>query len=392
MPTVDLAQLAERLRNARKAAALSQEEVAAKTGILQPSISAIESGKRNVDSLELAKFGELYKKPVTYFLDPHSIEDKGSFAPVLKSLEILDSDRPILDDFRIFCEDYAELEQLILKKVNIVRVFEDAPRVSSSNEAREQGNRYALELRNLFGVGIEPVYDVRLFLDSIGIKAIKRKLSTKDVSGIYVFSPEYGHCILVNRSGNRQLDRFSLAHTFCHALLDWQGMKAAENYIVCRNWEKDSLKEYRANVFAMALLMPSDTIQKLWLQMRTQEKPTIFDTIAIARYFGIDYESALYRIALLGLISEKERATMWKMLSLSGTELDDLLGYKTSEVRISGEEMYSDRYIKFAFEAYRQGKISEGRLAKYLGKTIYETTNLIQKMRISNIIPTKIAE
>jgi len=391
MSTVTLPQLAERLRTARKSAGFSQEEVATKTGILQPSISAIESGKRNVDSLELAKFAELYNKPIEYFLNSNPIEDKRSFAPLLESREILDSDRAILDDFHVFCQDYSELEQFVLGKVNIVRVFENTPNLSSSREAREQGNRYALELRNLFGLGIEPIYDVRLFIDSIGVKAIKRKLSANDVSGIYLFSGEYGHCILVNRSGNRQLDRFSLVHTFCHGLLDWQDMKTDKNYIVCRNWAKDSPIEYRANVFAMAFLMPSDTIQKLWLQMRTQEKPSIFDVIAIARYFGIDYESALHRLALLDLISENDRATMSKELSLSGIELDNLLGYKISEVRISGEEMYPDRYIKFAFEAYRLGKISEGRLAKYLGKTIYETNELIQKMRITNIVETKIA-
>lgn len=385
MEPVTLTELAERMRTARKAAGLSQEEVAAKTGIAQPSLSALEAGKRNVDSLELAKFAELYKKPINYFLDPLFKDQSKSFVPLLESKDILDSDRSVLDDFHVFCQDYAELEQMVLGKVNIVRVFEEALVPQNKRDAIEQGTRYASTLRNIFAIGIEPTYDVRLFLDTIGIKAIKRKLNSQSVSGVYVHSPEYGHCVMVNRSGNRQLDRFSLAHTFCHALLDWQTMGMNQNFVLCNNWGKDSLIEYRANVFALDFLMPAETVEKVWLQMRTQDKPNVFDAIAIARYFGVDYESTLFRFVLLGLVSEKERGTLSAELSKFGTEIDDLLGYKVSEVRVSGEELYPDRYIKLALEAYRMGKISVGRLAKYLGKNIYDTNQLLQRMKVEPI-------
>jgi Zn-dependent peptidase ImmA (M78 family)/transcriptional regulator with XRE-family HTH domain len=382
MEPVSLAELANRLRNARKTAGLSQEEAATKTGIPQPSISAMESGKRNVDTLELVKFAELYKRPVEYFLSPNFRDESKSFSPILAAKEILDSDRAILDDFRMFCQDYAELEELVLGKVNVVRVFEEVSIPKTKHEAVELGTRYASSLREIFGLGIEPMYDVRLFLDTIGIKAIKRKLNTASLSGIYVYSPEYGHCVLVNRSGNRQMDRFSLAHTFGHALLDWQLMSADQNYCTCSNWLSDSLREYRANVLALNLLMPKETVEKVWLQMRTREKPSMFDVIAIARYFGVDYESTLHRFLLLGLVSEKEKTSLQRELAASSNEIDDLLGYKLSEIRISGEELYPDRYVKLAFEAFRLGKTPPGRLAKYLGKTIYETNQLIQRMKL----------
>ncbi|MCX6143917.1 MAG: XRE family transcriptional regulator [Ignavibacteriales bacterium] len=385
MPTTSLTELAERLRIARKAAGLSQEEVASRSGMLQPTVSAIEAGKRNVDSLELAKFAELYNKPLHYFLDSSFSDESETFSPLLKSQEILDSDRAVLDDFRVFCQDYAELEQHVAGKVNVVRVFEDLVVPKTRRDAIEQGVQYASALRNIFGLGIEPTYDVRLFLDTIGIKAIKRKLSTPNVTGVYVYSPDYGHCLLVNRSGNRQLDRFSLAHTFCHALLDWPMMDAKSNFVVCSNWLNDTLVEYRASVFAVNFLMPHEAVEKLWLQMRTQAQPSVFDTIAIARYFGVDYESTLHRFVLMNLISEKERTSLQVELSQSALEIDELLGYKASEVRVSGEELYPDRYIKLGFEAFEQGKISVGRLAKFLGKNIYETNLLIQRLKLRSL-------
>jgi Zn-dependent peptidase ImmA (M78 family)/transcriptional regulator with XRE-family HTH domain len=380
MKTVSLVELGERLRNARKAAGISQEEASAKTGIPQPSISTIESGKRSVDSLELFKFAELYKRPIEYFLSPNFREDADSFSSLLATPQILDSDRAVLDDFRVFCNDYADLELLVLGRVNHVRVFEDVAVPKTKHEAIEQGTQYAARLREIFGLGIEPMYDVRLFLDTIGIKVIKRKLNTQSVTGIYVYSSEYGHCVLVNRSGNRQVDRFSLAHTFCHALVDWQAMHAERNFIICNNWGKDDLTEHRASMFALSFLMPTETVEKVWLQMRTQPRPSVFDTIAIARYFGVDYESALYRFVQLGLVSEEERETLRNQLARSGSDIDGLLGYTASEVRTSGEELYPDRYIKLGLEALRLGRISVARLAKYLSINIYDINQLIEKM------------
>jgi transcriptional regulator with XRE-family HTH domain len=53
-------QLAHRLRAAREAARLTQRDVAARLGIHQPSVVVIESGKRAVTALELARMARLY--------------------------------------------------------------------------------------------------------------------------------------------------------------------------------------------------------------------------------------------------------------------------------------------------------------------------------------------
>ena len=53
-----------------------------------------------------------------------------------------------------------------------------------------------------------------------------------------------------------------------------------------------------------------------------------------------------------------------------------------SEVRVSGEELYPDRYIKLALEAYRLRRISIGRLARFLARSIYKTSELVRIMQI----------
>ncbi|ALC91533.1 hypothetical protein AM500_18390 [Bacillus sp. FJAT-18017] len=60
-------QLAMRLRDTREYLGLSQQTVANYVGMPRASISAIESGKRKVDVLELEKFARLFKYPLSYF-------------------------------------------------------------------------------------------------------------------------------------------------------------------------------------------------------------------------------------------------------------------------------------------------------------------------------------
>jgi len=59
--------LAERLKDTREYLGISQQSVASYIGISRAAISALESGKRKVEALELELFSKLYKFPVSYF-------------------------------------------------------------------------------------------------------------------------------------------------------------------------------------------------------------------------------------------------------------------------------------------------------------------------------------
>ncbi len=66
--------LARRLREAREYIGLLQEDVAAALDIPRASVSAIESGKRRVSSLELRRLGRLYRRPVAWLLGEEDAE------------------------------------------------------------------------------------------------------------------------------------------------------------------------------------------------------------------------------------------------------------------------------------------------------------------------------
>jgi transcriptional regulator with XRE-family HTH domain len=58
-----------RLRRAREFLGLSQESVAEALGVPRASISAMESGRRKVSSLELRDLARLYRRPLEWFYD-----------------------------------------------------------------------------------------------------------------------------------------------------------------------------------------------------------------------------------------------------------------------------------------------------------------------------------
>jgi transcriptional regulator with XRE-family HTH domain len=60
--------LLERLKEARKAAGLSQEAAAEALSVYQKYISKIETGERRIDPVELQELARLYGKPIEFFL------------------------------------------------------------------------------------------------------------------------------------------------------------------------------------------------------------------------------------------------------------------------------------------------------------------------------------
>jgi transcriptional regulator with XRE-family HTH domain len=64
--------LGARLRQAREYLGLSQEAVAEALGVPRASVSAMETGRRKVSSLELRDLARLYQRPVDWFYDVYT--------------------------------------------------------------------------------------------------------------------------------------------------------------------------------------------------------------------------------------------------------------------------------------------------------------------------------
>ena len=98
--------LGKRLREAREYLQLSQDEVASALSLSRPAISLIEKGERNVQAMELQRFAELYRQPISQFLG-QSDETFTQLPPNIAHLaraasELTDDDREELLRFAQF--------------------------------------------------------------------------------------------------------------------------------------------------------------------------------------------------------------------------------------------------------------------------------------------------
>ena len=76
-PDAAYASMGARLREAREYLGLSQEAVAETLGVPRASVSAMESGRRKVSSLELRDLARLYKRPTRLVLRRRPADRRG---------------------------------------------------------------------------------------------------------------------------------------------------------------------------------------------------------------------------------------------------------------------------------------------------------------------------
>jgi transcriptional regulator with XRE-family HTH domain len=102
--------LAERLRETREFLGLSQQEAADAASLTRLVISAIETGRRKVESVELRSLARVYGQPVSYFLPASEAEAPSEevqfIARAAKELE--PNDRAELLRFARFLKSYKE--------------------------------------------------------------------------------------------------------------------------------------------------------------------------------------------------------------------------------------------------------------------------------------------
>src|SRR6266545_4094692 len=101
----------ERLRAAREAAGLTQEQVAELMGVSRPAVSLLEAGRTRLDSLTLRQLATLYRRPLEYFLgepDGGAAIDDAVFEKVGR---VAPNDRAALSQLLTFCGNLAELRE-----------------------------------------------------------------------------------------------------------------------------------------------------------------------------------------------------------------------------------------------------------------------------------------
>jgi Zn-dependent peptidase ImmA (M78 family)/transcriptional regulator with XRE-family HTH domain len=338
--------LPERLKCAREQAGLTQEKTAAETGIGISSISEFESGKREPRFHQLSLLAGAYKRDLSFFLSDEPIERE----PVVLWRQMPENSKEMEGRFIKLCRQYRNLEVWCAEAGTAsLPVDHGEPGRYGYNDAKDLAARIRKELE----LGEQPGSELlRVLEERCGVKVFHESFrptgpaaSTKDAG--------FGYAILLNSLNVRWRRNFDLAHELFH-LLTWDIFHSDEsqNSLIATGDE-----EKFATCFARHLLMPIDALRAA-LKIRAHDKKVrpehLFD---IARLFDVSIEALLWQIVL-----------EYK-LKLSEEEIRQFADRAESQGKREDTRPpeYPDRYNALAVRALREGRISIGRFAEYLG-------------------------
>ncbi len=389
--------LGQRLRNVRESKRITQQRAAEVLEIPRTAVARIESGDRTVSTLELARFAELYDRPIAEFFE-ESPQDEDLAQVLFRAFPQLDQDdiRDAVDSTINLCREGMELERLLGWNENaaLLPIYDLTP-PRSAYEAVQQGLVVAAEERKRMGISDSPIADMSDLIFDQGIWATGAMLPD-EVSGIFLNHASMGIAIIVNYAHNRRRKRFSYAHEYGHAIMD-----RARGVFVSSRENAGEMMEKRANAFAAALLMPASGVRRLlrkWKKNQDSRQRIAFYDVAeddgkseerravssrgevtyrdianVARHFHTSYQAATWRLKSLTKMTEEKCKELLEQEPLGREYLEILDGCEAEE---SVDRDVPDRELvgqvaRLAIEAFRRGEISRGRLldlAKKLDK------------------------
>jgi Zn-dependent peptidase ImmA (M78 family)/transcriptional regulator with XRE-family HTH domain len=339
-------QVGERVAQARRAAGLTQEQLAGAVKLDRTALSKVESGQRGLDALELGRFARELKRTVSWFLTrpTHSLSSRRSSIAHREP-------HPVDDTLEEAVQNVELLQELGVLKTR-------AMRIERGLETFEDAETAAAETRRRLGRPKEALWDLARITEECGLIAFSIDLASDQVDGVYAALDEAGVAIVNGHfdSGRR---RFTLAHELAHHILqdefssDWDILAGADT------------RERLMNAFAVHFLLPRRAAEADWRTHAGASKPWEA-ALALGARFGLSWSALILHLKNLGLIDQRVHEELRANPPRSAH-------YIEREMSIPDDlrpPSVPPRYAAAAVKAFRSQKISEERAVELLFGTL----------------------
>jgi Zn-dependent peptidase ImmA (M78 family)/DNA-binding XRE family transcriptional regulator len=378
-------ELGKRLRAAREACSMTQEEVAHRLNLSRPTIAQIELGNRSVTSIELDQLAYLFGRDIREFL-AEEFQEKDTVVALFRAHPEVSSQPEVMDTLRaclaLGCE-VTNLERLLELDHDLGTVAAyPLPAPRHKWEAVQQGERVAEEERRRLQLGLSPLANITEMLETQGVRTAQVDLP-EDMSGLTLSDSRVGLFVMTNRKHHLLRRRYAYAHEYAHVLLD-----RARLGTISRAKDREDLLEVRANAFAANFFMPEEGGRQFVaslgkgaanrqqaeifdeggivhvsyrVQPRSQDIQ-IYDVVQLAHYFGVSRLAALYRLRNLRLITEEELQRLKEQEEVGlGNTMAALLDVPEPDHEAVRNE-FRHRFLSLGLEALRRGEITRQKL------------------------------
>lgn len=370
-------EIGERLRVAREGAGVTQADAAAAIGVARTTLIAIEQGQRRAKMDELQRLAKRYGTSVNALLRQEAVYV--DLAPKFRKL-ILNED----DASKAATQLLADLARAEVELENLLGVKRGhnypQERPILLGDVTMQAEQDALELRQRLGLGLAPIADMVALLElELGVRVYVRRFDGR-VSGLFAYDDTLGACILLNANHPRYRRTNTAAHELGHLV-----STRREPDVYQDTAPERSPEERYCNAFARNFLMPARTVMQKFKEVTAgATRLTRRAIIVLAYTFGVSREAIVRRLEELGLTKRGS----WEWFQDNGgisdeqahRVLGDLLPHDTQ--RTEADRPTTLRLNMLAGEAWRQGLLSEGQLARLLHVSRIELRDLLSGVEI----------
>ncbi len=387
-------EIGQRLRFARESRQITQEDAGVMLGLQRSAISLMESGQRQVSTLELIRLADLYGRAIEWFVNPNiPLEQEDPVVALFRAepgLRNEDVQRHASRCLRLLREG-ALLRRLAGRRTTASLPRYELPFPRTVGQAIAQGQLVAEQERRRLDLGKAPVRNVPETLAHQNIWTAALPLPS-EISGLFLSSPDFDMAILANLTQPPARRRFSYAHEYGHALMDRDTPATVTSVHNAK-----TRPEQRANAFAAAFLMPAEGTRDFLYNLGkgrgarheeaavdavteagirgTLRNParaqnvTYADAALLARHFGASYAASIWRLRGLNLVSVEHTQALLSQTEEANRYLRAVnafsdLGDAEDEAPVEGHQDHElhGQVLSLALEAWWRGEISQGKL------------------------------
>ncbi|MBN1208407.1 MAG: helix-turn-helix domain-containing protein [Myxococcaceae bacterium] len=295
--------IGEIVRAARERENCSLVELASRSGVPLPILTALEQGQPGITTTQLDAVAEALSLDPTALLNGREVPRRvpSVFLRHASMQDFDDRDRAVLDDALAQGRSLANLRALLGEPALALQAGAFTQREAAADRQGApalDGHRLAREVRRRLGDDAEPLGDVRGLLEErFGVAVLVRPFESSRVTVVGVRAETCGAIVLsagdIQRAWNPLLTRVYLAHDLCHVLFD-PSQGGLHIVIDSASDRRSHAAEQRARAFAAELLLPlAGLTQLLGTPREVNEPSAALELIARARSrFGTPHEIA----------------------------------------------------------------------------------------------------
>ena len=363
-----------RIKALREKRGLSQLQLAERLGFRnRQTLSAIETGERNVTVDTLVQVSEILDEDIDYFTDPFRLVAEGGFCWRKADADIADEQ---LDQYEDRVGRWVAMFRHLAPQVDrplpllTCRKLSLGP-YSTFEDAMGAGEQFAEELE----LGERPAECLaKAMEEKLGILVLMvDSTASRGISGAACRLPELD-TVLIARDETAGRRHFDLAHELFH-ILTWETMPPKR--LEPARDSGGNRVEKLANNFAGAVLMPERSLQRHGDWNGLQEKHLIKQLNAVADEMLVTSSALRWRLVGLGML----KAATAKALP------EQALRNNGAKARPAAPPpAFSGPFAEVLAAAIEQGRISVRRTAGLLDTTSDGLTDLFRAHGVENPI------